>query len=144
MRMGTTVVLPVPPERAWAILTRWEEQPRWMRDADRVEVLTPHREGVGVRVAVRTRVFNVPLFTEELEVTVWEPPRRLVVRHRGFVRGLGIWALEPDPVGSRFSWVEQLSLPVPVLSEAALRVYRPFMLRLMRGAGASLRRYAAD
>jgi hypothetical protein len=139
MRVSSEVVLPVPLERAWELLLRWEDQPRWMRDADRVRVIGPQHEGVGTTIAVRTRVLNVPLFTERLEVTIWEPPRRLVMAHRSFVRGVGTWRLQPVEGGTWFSWVEDLRLPVPVLGELSLRVYRPFMRRLMRQALASLR-----
>ena len=142
MRISSSVELPVPAERAWALLTRWEDQARWMRDADRIDVLTPRREGVGVAIAVKTRVLNVPLFTEVLEVTTWEPPRRLEIAHRSFVRGVGIWSFEPVEGATRFTWVEELSLGVPILGELALGVYRPFLRRLMRGALRDLRAYA--
>lgn len=102
-------------------------------------MLTSRRGGVGTRVAVRTRVLNVPLFTERLEVVGWEAPRRLVMRHRSFVRGEGTWLLEPAPGGTRFTWTEDLSLPPPLLGELALAVYRPFMRRLMAGGLADLR-----
>jgi hypothetical protein len=141
MRVGASIDLPVPAERAWAVLVRWEDQARWMRDTDRVEVLTPAREGLGVRLGVRTRVLGFPLFTEELEVTLWEPTARLVVEHRSFVRGRAIWALDPVETGCRFTWIEDLSLRPPALGELALRAYRPFMRRLMRGALAELRAY---
>jgi len=110
-----------------------------MKDADSVRVLGGTREGVGTTIAVKTRVLGVPLFTERLEVTIWEPPRRLVMAHRSFVRGVGTWRLQPLEGGTWFSWTEELSLPAPVLGELALRAYRPFMLRLMRGALAELR-----
>jgi uncharacterized protein YndB with AHSA1/START domain len=139
VRFEAWTTLPVDPSAAWDALVRWEDQARWLRDADSVRVLTDRREGVGTIVAVKTRVLQVPLFTERLEVVAWEPPRRLVVRHRGFVRGVGTWTLEAEPSGTRFGWVEDLRLPVPVLGELALRVYRPFMVRLMRGGLADLR-----
>ena len=44
-----------------------------MLDADRVEVVSAHREGVGVRLAVRTRILRLPAFTEPMEVIGWEP-----------------------------------------------------------------------
>jgi hypothetical protein len=110
-----------------------------MQDADRVRVLTSAREGVGVFVAVRTRVLSVPLFTEELEVTVWDPPRRLVMAHRGLVHGVGHWRLEPSAGGTAFTWTEVLRLPPPVLGEIALLAYRPFMRRLMRSSVRNLR-----
>ncbi len=134
MRVGREVVLPVPPAAAWAALTDWDRQAEWMRDADRVEVVSPQRTGLGTMVAVRTRVLHVPLFTERLEVVGWDPPRELRIAHRSFVRGTGTWSLEPAGTGTRFRWVEQISLPVPILGELALRVYRPFMRRLMGGA----------
>jgi Polyketide cyclase / dehydrase and lipid transport. len=105
-----------------------------MRDADRVEVRSPNRDGLGVVIAVKTRVFNVPLFTELLEVVGWAPPTLLVVAHRSGIRGTGEWLLEPVSEGTRFTWTEDLRLAVPVLGELALRVYRPFMRWLMGGA----------
>src|SRR3990170_294110 len=134
MRVRADVLLPIAPEAAFEILARWEEQPRWMRDADRVDVVSTKREGPGTRVAVRTRVLGIPLFTEVLEVVAWEPPRRIFVAHRSFVRGTGEWLLEPEAGGTRFTWTEELSLPIPVLGELALLVYHPMMRRLMQGS----------
>jgi hypothetical protein len=125
-------------------LLRWEDQARWLKDADSVRVLTSAREGVGVMIAVKTRVLNVPLFTERLEVVEWDPPRRLTMAHRSFVRGLGTWELRPDAAGARFIWTEELSLPVPLLGELALLVYRPFMRYLMREGLRGLLRYVAS
>lgn len=141
MRVEASTHLPAPPDDAWRVLLRWEDQARWIRDADSVRVVSPHREGPGVRIAVKNRVLNVPLFTEVLEVTGWEPPRRLEMTHRSFVRGVGTWELAAEGSVSRFTWVEDLSLPVPVLGELALFVYRPFMRHLMRGAMRDLRAF---
>jgi uncharacterized protein YndB with AHSA1/START domain len=141
MQVQRTIDLPVPPAEAWAVLMDWERQADWMRDADRIDVLTDHREGVGVRIAVRTRVFDVPAFTEVLEVLTWAPPSRLVIAHRSFVGGTGEWRLDPFGGGARFTWSEDLSLPVPLLGELALRVYRPFMRMLMGTAMADLRAF---
>lgn len=114
-----------------------------MRDADSVRVIGTHREGAGVRLEVRTRVLGVPLFTEQLEVTMWDPPRRLVIAHRGRVRGVGTWSLRPGVDRTRLAWTEDLALPVPVLGEAILLAYRPFLRRLMRGSLADLRAFVA-
>jgi hypothetical protein len=133
--------LPVSPDEAWRALLRWEDQARWIRDAVSVRVLSPHREGLGVRIAVKSRVYQVPLFTEELEVTHWEPPHVLEMTHRSFVRGVGTWGLEPERAGARFRWSEDLALPIPFLGELALLVYRPFLRRVMRGALRDLAAY---
>src|SRR4030042_1294122 len=106
MKVTSEVVLPVSIERAWDALVRWEDQPRWMKDADWVRVLGDQREGVGTTIAVKTRVLGVPAFTERLEVTIWEPPRRLVMAHRSFVRGVGTWRFQPVEGGTWFRWTE--------------------------------------
>jgi uncharacterized protein YndB with AHSA1/START domain len=143
-----STVLPVEPERAWRLLVDWERQADWMRDADRVEVVTPHREGLGVAVDVRTRVLNVPAFTERLEVVAWDPPRLLRIEHGAFVHGIGEWRLTPvargDERGTRFTWEEHLSIGVPVLGSLALAAYRPLMAMLMRGSLANLRALLVD
>jgi hypothetical protein len=130
---------------AWRRLTRWEEQAAWMADADEVRVLGRAREGVGVRIAVRTRVLNVPAFTEVLEVVRWDPQARVRIAHTGFLRGFGEWRL--DPAGhaeTRFTWIEDVRLPVPVLGEMALRAYAPFLRRLMRRSIAALARVVRE
>jgi carbon monoxide dehydrogenase subunit G len=141
MQVSRTIELPARIEEAWGVLADWERQADWMRDADRVEVLTPHREGPGVTIAVRTRVYGIPVFTERLEVLDWDPPRRLVIAHRSFVGGTGTWSLEPVASGTRFTWTEDLTLPLPVVGELALRVYRPFMRSLMGKAMGDLRAF---
>jgi uncharacterized protein YndB with AHSA1/START domain len=127
-----SAVFTAEPDRVWAAAVRWEEQPRWMQDAVWVRVVSSEREGVGTRIRVKNRVLHVPLFAEELEVAMWDPPRRLDMAHRSFVRGFGTWELEQNDHGTRFTWTEDLSLPVPLLGEFALLVYRPFLRRLMR------------
>ena len=138
MRVEASQDLSAPPERVWSAIERWEEQSRWIRDAVWVRLLTTERAGVGTRIEVKNRVLHVPLFTEQLEVVGWEPPRRMVMAHRSFVRGTGIWSLEPVDGSTRFTWTEELSLPIPILGELALLVYRPFLRRLMRGSLANL------
>jgi hypothetical protein len=112
---------------------------------DVVRVLGEAREGVGVRLAVRTRVLNVPAFTDVLEVVRWEPPRLLQVAHLGAVRGAAAWRLDPLAAGTtRFTWTEDVRVGGGPLGEVALLLYRPFLRRVMRrsvaGFAARLRR----
>jgi hypothetical protein len=137
VRVGTS--LPCSPDEAWATLLAWERQADWMLDADRVEVVSAHREGVGVRLAVRTRILGLPAFTEPMEVIGWEPPRRLVLRHGGLIAGEGTWTLTPEPGGTWFVWTEDVRLEVPIVGEAAARLYAPALRWLMRRAAAGLR-----
>jgi hypothetical protein len=140
VRVSAQIELGLPPGEAWRRLLAWEDQITWIEDAASVRVLTSHRGGVGVIVAVRTRVLGVPLLTDRLEVTVWDPPRRLVMAHRGLVRGVGEWLLQPVGGGTRFTWTEDLALPVPILGELLLLMYRPFMHRLMCSSLSNLKR----
>jgi hypothetical protein len=133
MRVEARARLPAAPEQAWKFLLMWERQPEWMVDAASVRIIGHWREGVGTRVAVKTRILGIPAFTETLEVTVWEPPTRLVMAHGGMLRGMGEWRLEgTESDDTLFRWIENVRLSVPILGEAALRVYRPIMRRLMR------------
>jgi carbon monoxide dehydrogenase subunit G len=141
MHVMREIVLPTTPEQAWAVLVDWERQADWMLDADRVDVVSAHREGVGVQLAVKTRLFGVPAFTEPMEVTVWEPPRRLQIRHGSVVSGAGVWELDETDRGTRFRWSEDIALRVPLVGELAARVYRPVMRMLMSRAQRSLRAY---
>ena len=135
------IMLPTTPEDAWAVLIDWERQADWMFDADRVDVVSAHREGVGVRLAVKTRLFGVPAFTEPIEVAAWEPPRRLQIRHGSLVSGTGVWELDAVDGGTRFRWSEDIALHVPFVGELAARAYRPVMRMLMSRAQRSLRDY---
>jgi hypothetical protein len=128
------------PEEVWEVVTRWEEQPRWMVDAGRVEVSGGRRAGLGTRVAATTLVLGLPVLREVLEVTEWVPASRLGLAHRSLVRGHGEWRLRRTERGTRFLWREELSLPVPVMGELVLRIYRPLMALLMRRSLSNLAR----
>jgi carbon monoxide dehydrogenase subunit G len=139
MTVERAIVLPTTPDEAWAVLTDWERQADWMLDADRVEVVSPERAGVGVRLAVHTRVFGVPAFVEPIEVTAWDPPAALGIRHGGAVRGTGTWRLAPVPDGTRFTWTEDVALALPIVGDLAGRAYTPVLRWLMGRAMAGLR-----
>ncbi len=57
-RIEVTTHIEADPEQVWEVLIDWEGQPRWMRDAHSVTVLSPHREGVDVVVRCRTDVIG--------------------------------------------------------------------------------------
>lgn len=140
MRIERTVILPTTPEDAWAVLVDWERQAAWMLDADRVKVVSATRQGVGVRLAVRTKLLAAVAFTEPIEVVGWDPPVRLEIRHGGALVGTGAWSLEPTGGATRLRWLEDVRLRVPIVGELAARSYGPVLRRLMAGSLASLRR----
>jgi hypothetical protein len=84
-------------------------------------------------------VLGRAMLTDVLEVVDWDPPRRLVMERRGFVRGRGEWRLdEIAPNSTQFTWSEELTLPIPILGDLALLIYRPLMRRLMLRSLANL------
>jgi len=121
------------------VLTRWERQVDWMLDADEIVVRSEQRSGVGVQLDVRTRLLQIPAFTEPMEVTAWDPPRVLAIVHGGPVRGRGTWTLAPIDGGTRFTWTEDVGLNVPVIGALAAAIYAPVMRVLMGRAQRQLR-----
>lgn len=126
MRFEQAMVIAATPERVWGVLADWERYAEWMPDVSWVR-----RKGSGdgpdLRLDVRTKVLGIPLVTDEMAVTVWEPPRRMAIEHRGLVRGVGEWRLEPEDGGTRFVWEEVLTMPPPLLGSFALLVYSPVL-----------------
>jgi hypothetical protein len=141
VRVERAIALPVRREEAWGVLVDWERQAEWLLDADRVDVTSPQREGLGVTLAVHTRLLGIRAFVEPIEVIAWDPPRVLEIRHGGPVVGTGRWTLETVEGGTRFAWVEEVRLDVPLLGELAAGVYAPLLAYLMGRAMEGLRRY---
>ena len=124
-----------PAEQVWDVLTDWAVHDRWMlltrAEGDRVE---------GGEIRAFTGVGRVG-FLDTMTITVWEPPRRAVVRHTGkVVRGSGAFEVEDLGGGrSRVVWSEWVLLPLGVIGQLAWPVAR-IPLRLLLQA--SLRRLA--
>jgi carbon monoxide dehydrogenase subunit G len=126
MRFEQAITLVASPERVWEVLADWVRYPQWMPDVSWVRRLG-EEEGTGMRLAIRTKVLGVPLVTDELLITAWDPPRRMGVAHKGLVRGQAEWRLEALDGGTRFTWIEDLRMPPPVLGGIALFLYWPVL-----------------
>jgi hypothetical protein len=139
VRVARSILLPCPATEVWDVLTRWERQTDWMLDADEITVRSTQRAGIGVRLDVRTRLFQIPAFTEPMEIIAWDPPRSLEIAHGGLVVGHGAWSLEPVGSGTRFTWIEVVALRIPFGGELAARLYAPILRVLMGRAQRGLR-----
>jgi uncharacterized protein YndB with AHSA1/START domain len=139
MRVAMSAVFDAPPERTWSVLADWERQASWMPDVAWMRVVGHERE-LGARLLVRTKVFGIPAVTDRLVVTTWEPPSRLAVQHLGLVKGSGEWRLTPVDDGTRFDWIEVLSLPLGMAGELALRAYGPVQRAMLTRSVRNLRR----
>jgi carbon monoxide dehydrogenase subunit G len=128
-----TRVVAAPAQAVWDAMTDWAAHDRWM--------LFTRAEGgaaVGESIEAFTGVGRVG-FLDTMRITVWEPPRRAVVRHTGkVVRGSGAFEVEPlGPSRSRVVWSEWVVLPFGVLG----RLGWPLVRTVVRaGVAVSLRR----
>ena len=125
------VVVPVPADVAWAAITDWVGQGDWMPLT--AVAVTAGDGGLGTRLSARTGVGRVA-FVDDMEIDVWEPPRRCEVAHHGkVVRGRGVFEVEPVGADSaRVTWTEELD-------GAAARLSAPVSRWVL---GLALRRFA--
>ena len=131
-----SVEVGAPAQAVWDAVVDWDVQSEWM-------FLTSVRggHGEGAYVEAFTGVGRIG-FLDTMEITVWDPPRRCVVRHTGrVVRGTAAFEVEPlGPGRSRFTWVEWVVPPLGTLGAAGLGLVRPLVMAPIRY---SLRRLAA-
>jgi carbon monoxide dehydrogenase subunit G len=109
-----------PAQQVWDVLTDWAVHDRWM-------LLTRAEGGsaVGETLTAFTGLGRFG-FVDTMTITVWEPPRRAVVRHTGrVVRGSGAFEVEALGEGrSRVVWSEWVQLPFGPLGRLGWPVAR--------------------
>lgn len=121
MRVEVSRYVFAPPDVIWDVLVDWERQADWMVDALDVEILSDQREGVGVRLRCPTRLLGLTV-NDEMEVTAWEPPRRLRVDHLGrVIRGWGEFELTRTRIGTHLVWREEIPVPGALLVRPYVR-----------------------
>jgi carbon monoxide dehydrogenase subunit G len=125
--------MPGPPEVVWELLTDWEHQGDWMLEASRFEVIGEQREGVGVEAKATVRIGGLRT-RDRIRVSMWEPPRILVIDHVGWVKGAGEIQLVPIREGTRMRWRETLFAPrlLGPVGRVGLRAFAPMMRRIFQ------------
>jgi carbon monoxide dehydrogenase subunit G len=131
------VAVAAPPEAVFAAVADFQAQSDWVAFTTVTAAGGPH--GVGERLVAVTKVAGVG-FSDPMEVTRWDPPRRIDVRHHGrVVRGTGTFLVEPAPGGAWLRWAEDLELPLGAAGRLGFAVVGPAFRLLLRR---SLRRLA--
>lgn len=139
MAVTVAVLIDAPLQKVWDAAADLASHVEWMADAERIDFLTPQRSGLGTRMEVFTRIG--PLTTTDImEITGWDPPHRIAVRHQGLVTGEGEFRLETVAGGVFFTWSETLRFPLrlggPIgaaLSQPVFRwIWRRNLLRLQQ------------
>jgi uncharacterized protein YndB with AHSA1/START domain len=136
VREGWHVVLemaetmPGPPAIVWELITDWEHQDDWMLEARDFTVLSKKREGVGVEAEATIRVAGITT-RDKVRVIGWDPPRRLVIEHHGWVSGRGEMSLTPLK-GNRthLFWREELYPPIGIFGSVGMTALKPVMGRI--------------
>jgi len=115
----------VSPDRLWHVATDWPNQGQWI-PFTRAYAVGSGPTGAGSRVAAWTGIGPVG-FLDKMIIEVWEPPRRLELRHVGkIVRGSAGFVIEAlDHRGSRIVWWERIDMPLGRLGTLAWPIVRP-------------------
>ena len=111
-RIRVAIELDATTDEVWRIVEPVERHVDWMADAVAIHFETARTRGVGTRFLCDTKVGPITL-QDRMEITEWEPGRRMGVRHTGIVTGTGAFELEPIDLGrrTRFTWTEELRFP---------------------------------
>lgn len=111
-RIRVATELDATPAEVWEIVEPVERHVDWMADAVAIHFETDQMRGVGTRFLCDTKVGPITL-QDRMEITEWEPERRMGVRHTGIVTGSGVFELDPIDLGrrTRFTWTEDLRFP---------------------------------
>lgn len=115
-------------ERVWDVLVDWSRHAEWVP-------LTRATGGAGKgeRIEAWTGVGRFG-FLDRMEITVWEPPHRVTVRHVGTpVRGQGRFDLLDLPAGRcRVTWSELIDLPLGALGRVGWVAAGPVVETVLR------------
>ena len=132
-----------PPQAVWDVIADLEHQAAWMVDVRKLDIVTEQKQGAGAILHVTSELFGQPLVKDVMEITAWEPPRRMDVAHRGQFAGSGQFLLDPVENGTIFTWIEDFRPPLGALGELAFAaVVRPHLMRVFARSMANVRRLA--
>jgi carbon monoxide dehydrogenase subunit G len=123
--------LPGTPEVVWGLITDWERQDDWMLEASDFEVIGEQREGVGVTAEASIRIAGIGT-RDRVRVTGWDPPKRLVIEHLGWVSGFAEMRLVPVAGATLLVWEEHFRPPLGIAGALGMTLFKPLMLRIFR------------
>ncbi|MDP9844429.1 SRPBCC family protein [Streptosporangium lutulentum] len=138
-RISVSVDAHARPERVFSVLTDWPRHDEWMV-LTRAHVAVGDGRSAGSRLEAFTGVGPVG-FLDTMEITEWDPPRTVKVRHTGrLVRGTGTFRVSPrEGGGSTIVWEEELDLPFGPVGRLGRPLVGPLGAAMLR---LSLRRLA--
>ncbi|MGH8911809.1 MAG: SRPBCC family protein [Acidimicrobiia bacterium] len=137
--VSTSILVEAPAAAVWVELSDLASHVEWMTDAETIDFETVTTSGEGVRMRVHTRIG--PLRTVDvIEVTEWDPVRRIGVSHRGLISGYGSFDLAALAGGTRITWSEDLIFPMWLGGRVTAWFARPILAAVWRRNLAALKR----
>lgn len=130
--IAVEVVIDAPLRIVWADVENIASHTEWMLDAAEIRFLTDQHQGTGTRFECDTVVGPFKL-TDLMEITSWEAPTTMGVRHQGIVGGIGEFTLRPSGSSTIFSWVERLTFPWYFAGPLGALVARPVLKAIWKG-----------
>lgn len=110
-KIRVSTLINASPTKVWQSIDDVATHVDWMHDATAIRFRGKRRSGVGTIFECDTRIGPLTL-TDIMEITEWEPRKRMGVVHRGVVTGDGVFTLRKTRRGgTRFTWSERLSFP---------------------------------
>jgi uncharacterized protein YndB with AHSA1/START domain len=126
-----TVDISAPLSTVWETVSNLKGHEQWMGDVESISFDGSVTSGPGTVMTVSTRVGPIRL-ADRMTVTVWEPPRRIVVEHQGLVAGSGEFSLSAIAGATRFTWSEELRFPPLLGGPFAASISRPILTLIWR------------
>lgn len=128
------------PEQAFAVLSNMPDAPNVIEGISRVEMLTPGPIGEGTRFK-ETRVMYGREATEEMEITEYRAPTRLVVEAENYgAHYRTIYSVEPEAAGAKVT-MEFSAEPVSLFAKIFNAL---FARRMMAGLTSVMAKDLAD
>lgn len=122
--------MPGAPDVVWRLITDWEHQDDWMLEASDFTVTSEQRTGVGVEAQATITIGGIRT-RDRVRVVAWEPERRLVIRHEGWVSGVGeILLARRDDDSTYMFWREELHPPLGIVGAIGLGLFKPMLRRV--------------
>lgn len=107
-----TVEIDAPVDHVWSVVEPVERHVDWMHDAVAIRFVSEQTRGVGTTFLCDTKIGPIKL-VDRMEITEWQAPTVMGVRHVGLVTGSGRFTLASIDLDrrTRFEWAEDLDFP---------------------------------
>ena len=119
MKIQKAIEINAPPEKIWPFFVEPEKVLQWYSTFKRFEYASDQLSGVGTPIYIEEQAVG-PLMKMHFEATEWEQNKKLALQ---MVSGSGVksynqaWLLEDIPFGSRFTFMEEIELPMGIIGK---------------------------